>query len=98
MSSGGLLLLLGLLSLWAELTPVSSQNRPGFCYLRVDPGPCRAKIPRFYYNSTSKKCQRFFYGGCHGNANNFETREQCHSTCVASPTRRPTRIGTTVRT
>ncbi|KAG8131485.1 putative serine protease inhibitor 473 protein [Naja naja] len=28
MSSGGLLLLLGLLTLWAELTPISGQDRP----------------------------------------------------------------------
>ncbi|KAK9405048.1 hypothetical protein NXF25_009875 [Crotalus adamanteus] len=33
MSSGGLLLLLGLLSLWAELTPVSSQDRPHATFL-----------------------------------------------------------------
>ncbi|KAK9405053.1 hypothetical protein NXF25_009880 [Crotalus adamanteus] len=82
MSSGGLLLLLGFLTLWAELTPVSGRYRPRFCYLPAKPGPCEAYMPRFYYNSTSNKCQRFIYGGCGGNANNFETRDQCHYTCV----------------
>nr|UMW88282.1 Kunitz-type peptide [Vipera transcaucasiana] len=38
MSSGGLLLLLGLLTLWAELTPVSSRDRPMFFYLPAEPG------------------------------------------------------------
>ncbi|KAG8131484.1 putative Kunitz-BPTI-like toxin protein, partial [Naja naja] len=61
MSSGGLLLLLGLLTLWAELTPISGQDRPEFCYLPADPGPCRAKKTRFYYNSDSKQCEKFTY-------------------------------------
>uniref|UniRef100_A0A8C6Y2X0 Uncharacterized protein n=1 Tax=Naja naja TaxID=35670 RepID=A0A8C6Y2X0_NAJNA len=85
MSSGGLLLLLGLLTLWAELTPISGQDRPEFCYLPADPGPCRAKKTRFYYNSDSKQCEKFTYGGCHGNANNFETKDKCHYTCVEKP-------------
>ncbi|XP_015682427.1 kunitz-type serine protease inhibitor kunitoxin-Tel1-like [Protobothrops mucrosquamatus] len=90
MSSGGLLLLLGLLTLWAELTPVSGQDRPEHCDLPVEPGPCEAKMPRFYYNSALKHCQEFNYGGCRGNDNNFKTKDECHYTCVASPTRRPT--------
>ncbi|XP_070795493.1 kunitz-type serine protease inhibitor bitisilin-2-like [Pituophis catenifer annectens] len=96
MSSGGLLLLLGLLSLW-ELTPVSGQNRPEFCYLPPDPGPCLAIFPAYYYDSASNECKVFIYGGCWGNANRFGTKDQCQYTCVASITRRPTRIGTTVR-
>nr|Q2ES46.1 RecName: Full=Kunitz-type serine protease inhibitor 5; AltName: Full=Kunitz protease inhibitor 5; AltName: Full=Kunitz protease inhibitor V; Flags: Precursor [Daboia russelii]ABD24044.1 Kunitz protease inhibitor-V [Daboia russelii russelii] len=84
MSSGGLLLLLGLLTLWAELTPISGQDRPKFCHLPVDSGICRAHIPRFYYNPASNQCQGFIYGGCEGNANNFETRDQCRHTCGAS--------------
>nr|Q6T6S5.1 RecName: Full=Kunitz-type serine protease inhibitor bitisilin-2; AltName: Full=BG-15; AltName: Full=Kunitz protease inhibitor 2; Flags: Precursor [Bitis gabonica]AAR24535.1 Kunitz protease inhibitor 2 [Bitis gabonica] len=90
MSSGGLLLLLGLLTLWAELTPVSGKKRPDFCYLPADTGPCMANFPRFYYDSASKKCKKFTYGGCHGNANNFETREECRKKCFASAARRPT--------
>ncbi|XP_070600484.1 kunitz-type serine protease inhibitor 4-like isoform X2 [Erythrolamprus reginae] len=85
MSSGGLLLLLGLLTLWAELTPISGNGRPGLCYLPPVTGPCKAKMPRFYYNSTSNQCQGFIYGGCGGNANNFKTKKACHFTCVEKP-------------
>ncbi|XP_026579465.1 kunitz/BPTI-like toxin [Pseudonaja textilis] len=85
MSSGGLLLLLGLLTFWAELTPVSGQDRPKFCHLPAEPGPCRAKITRFYYNSDSKQCEKFIYGGCQGNANRFRTYDECHRTCVEKP-------------
>nr|UMK70494.1 Kunitz-type peptide 1 [Bitis atropos] len=83
MSSGSLLLLLGLLTLWA-LTPVSGQNRPDFCNLPAETGPCKARLPHFYYDSVSKECKTFIYGGCRGNANNFETWDECRKTCVAS--------------
>ncbi|XP_034260657.1 kunitz-type serine protease inhibitor 4-like isoform X2 [Pantherophis guttatus] len=82
MSSGGLLLLLGFLSLWAELTPVSGQDRPMFCYLPPETGICRANVPAFYYNPASKECQEFAYGGCGGNANRFETKDDCKYACA----------------
>jgi hypothetical protein len=46
-------------------------------------GPCMASLPRFYYNSATKKCESFIYGGCQGNGNNFETKAQCETTCKA---------------
>ncbi|XP_070600483.1 BPTI/Kunitz domain-containing protein-like isoform X1 [Erythrolamprus reginae] len=57
----------------------------GLCYLPPVTGPCKAKMPRFYYNSTSNQCQGFIYGGCGGNANNFKTKKACHFTCVEKP-------------
>lgn len=44
-------------------------------------GPCKAAIPRVFYNKNTKKCEDFLYGGCKGNNNNFETMEQCNSVC-----------------
>uniref|UniRef100_A0AAU6NSZ1 Kunitz/BPTI-like toxin transcript variant X5 n=1 Tax=Micrurus mipartitus TaxID=430902 RepID=A0AAU6NSZ1_MICMP len=85
MSSGGLLLLLGLLTLWAELTPVSGQDRPEYCYLPPDSGQCLAINDAYYYNPAANECQQFNYGGCHGNDNNFETKDECHYTCVEKP-------------
>lgn len=46
-------------------------------------GPCRAAFPRWFYNSTAKQCQRFIYGGCGGNKNNYETQDHCNSNCAA---------------
>uniref|UniRef100_A0A8C6S4R5 Tissue factor pathway inhibitor 2 n=1 Tax=Neogobius melanostomus TaxID=47308 RepID=A0A8C6S4R5_9GOBI len=48
-------------------------------------GPCRADLPRFYYNTLRQKCERFYYGGCQGNANNFHTYQECHKTCFRIP-------------
>uniref|UniRef100_A0A182C5R7 Kunitz-type inhibitors n=1 Tax=Phalotris mertensi TaxID=1260334 RepID=A0A182C5R7_9SAUR len=85
MSSGGLLLLLGLLTLWAELTPVSGKDQPEFCNLPPDTGTCRKALLRFYYNPASNKCEKFIYGGCEGNANRFKIERKCKRICVASP-------------
>uniref|UniRef100_H9GVY4 BPTI/Kunitz inhibitor domain-containing protein n=1 Tax=Anolis carolinensis TaxID=28377 RepID=H9GVY4_ANOCA len=53
-----------------------------FCHLLPNPGPCRAVVPRYFYNPKSNRCEKFIYGGCHGNKNNFETLKDCHYTCV----------------
>ncbi|KAL4435647.1 hypothetical protein ABPG77_002610 [Micractinium sp. CCAP 211/92] len=42
---------------------------------------CMAYIPRFFYNSTSGKCEQFIYGGCGGNKNNFESVNDCQLAC-----------------
>ena len=41
------------------------------CKLPKVVGPCRARFPRYFYNSATGDCEKFFYGGCRGNANNF---------------------------
>nr|UMW88283.1 Kunitz-type peptide [Vipera transcaucasiana] len=84
MLSAGSLLLLQLLTPWSALTPLSTRDRPKFCYLPADPGRCLAYMPSFYYDSASKKCKKFIYGGCRGNTNNFKTWDECRHTCVAS--------------
>ena len=33
------------------------------CGLRIDSGPCRMTKPMFAFNSDTKRCQKFFYGG-----------------------------------
>ena len=52
------------------------QQRNAICYLPQKPGPnegsCYAYFPRYFYNSRTGRCQFFVYGGCNGNANNFE--------------------------
>ncbi|XP_078487794.1 uncharacterized protein LOC100178206 [Ciona intestinalis] len=53
----------------------------GVCMLIPDGGPCLAAHVRFYFDRSSMTCQKFLYGGCHGNGNNFETLEECSSQC-----------------
>lgn len=51
------------------------------CDLPKRIGMCRASMKRFWYNKQTHQCERFIFGGCDGNSNNFETKEQCDSTC-----------------
>lgn len=53
------------------------------CTLPKVIGKCRAAIPRFYFDGESQECEQFYYGGCDGNANNFETKGDCDAKCSA---------------
>ncbi|XP_074423456.1 thrombin inhibitor hemalin-like [Larus michahellis] len=44
-------------------------------------GPCRAAFPRWFYTPANQTCQEFIYGGCRGNKNNFQSREECLRRC-----------------
>ncbi|BFZ20761.1 hypothetical protein BsWGS_23800 [Bradybaena similaris] len=69
-------LLLGLLCLHAD-----GQPRPPLCSLPADPGPCKAAIPKYFYNFRTGACEEFIYGGCPGNDNRFDTIEACKAAC-----------------
>ncbi|KFD55347.1 hypothetical protein M514_03687 [Trichuris suis] len=52
------------------------------CYLSMEPGPCTASIYRWFYNTYTKRCELFVYGGCEGNGNNFVSKEACEQKCI----------------
>ncbi|XP_043389963.1 amyloid-like protein 2 isoform X2 [Chelonia mydas] len=51
------------------------------CSQEAMTGPCRAVMPRWYFDLYKRKCIRFIYGGCGGNRNNFESEEYCMAVC-----------------
>jgi hypothetical protein len=59
----------------------SSYNQPEFCALPKVTGPCRARIPAYYYDEAKDQCLMFIYGGCSGNENRFSTFHDCQLTC-----------------
>ena len=50
------------------------------CLLIPETGPCRARIPVYYFDTEEKICKEFIYGGCKGVVP-FETIDECKSTC-----------------
>ncbi|XP_074091879.1 papilin [Macrotis lagotis] len=62
------------------------QGRPNHpypvrCLLPSAHGSCGDWTPRWYFIPTVGKCNRFWYGGCHGNRNNFLSEEECMRSC-----------------
>ncbi|XP_017075134.2 early lactation protein [Drosophila eugracilis] len=62
---------------------------PEDCHQPKETGRCFALFYRYAYNVDTQACEEFVYGGCAGNKNNFESKEQCEQACLgksASPT------------
>ncbi|CAL1266713.1 unnamed protein product, partial [Larinioides sclopetarius] len=51
------------------------------CQLEKEVGPCRASLTRYFYNYRTRQCEKFKYGGCRGNKNNFKTIDECQVIC-----------------
>ncbi|XP_014639866.1 PREDICTED: papilin [Ceratotherium simum simum] len=54
---------------------------PVQCLLPSAHGSCTDWAARWYFIASVGQCNRFWYGGCHGNANNFASEEECMSSC-----------------
>ncbi|XP_054710524.1 actinia tenebrosa protease inhibitors-like [Uloborus diversus] len=51
------------------------------CELPSESGKCLIYFIRYFFNKDTGSCEKFIYGGCQGNENNFETVEECEQTC-----------------
>lgn len=65
---------------YQSLRPVDSPTGNA-CFLPRDEGTCETWMVRFSYDNGTGKCKEFWYGGCHGNANNFISLEACQRAC-----------------
>ncbi|XP_067277978.1 collagen alpha-6(VI) chain [Pseudorasbora parva] len=62
------------------------QDDPGvfkdICQLEYDAGTCSNYALKWYFNVSSGDCVQFWYGGCEGNGNRFNTQEDCEGRCL----------------
>ncbi|GAB0098587.1 F-spondin [Sergentomyia squamirostris] len=54
---------------------------PEKCLLPPTPGSCKTITNRWFYDYRRGECAVFAYTGCEGNDNNFESREDCMTSC-----------------
>uniref|UniRef100_A0A3Q2E050 BPTI/Kunitz inhibitor domain-containing protein n=1 Tax=Cyprinodon variegatus TaxID=28743 RepID=A0A3Q2E050_CYPVA len=50
------------------------------CLLNQDPGSCQDYTVMWFFDNKQNECQRFWFGGCDGNANRFQTKGDCEKT------------------
>jgi hypothetical protein len=73
----------------APCPPVAECRTIDRCLLPPEAGECDAAIPRVYFNARSGRCERFIWGGCGGNENNFDNAEDCEAACGIVVQERP---------
>ncbi|XP_056142177.1 collagen alpha-6(VI) chain [Lampris incognitus] len=54
------------------------------CLLRQDPGGCQNYTMKWFFDTEQRECSRFWYGGCEGNNNRFETQDECEIVCLST--------------
>jgi len=52
------------------------------CNEPVMVGKCRSRLEKYYYDQNTGLCKTFYYSGCRGGANMFDSINQCVQTCV----------------
>jgi len=81
----------------ATARDATTPHTPALCELPPEPGNCLAAIPRYAFNPKTQACEQFTYGGCGGNANNFERPLDCLTVCVtgsdAGPQKAACKVG-----
>ncbi|XP_061573967.1 collagen, type XXVIII, alpha 1b [Cololabis saira] len=65
-----------------QLLPSDTQTSEESCNQILDPGPCRDYVVMWYYDAIANSCAQFWFGGCLGNKNRFDTEKTCRETCA----------------
>eukprot|EP00117_Sycon_ciliatum_P045843 scpid44544/ scgid1533/ Uncharacterized protein DDB_G0274171 len=65
----------------SQCCPVCLRYLANNCREPKSVGPCKALIPRWFYNTDSDQCERFDWGGCRPNNNNWREESACQRSC-----------------
>merc|ERR1719376_558844 len=61
------------------------EDRESCCHLPRVTGRCRASFPLWGFDNENATCVEFVYGGCGGNLNAFDSKEDCEKVCSTEP-------------
>lgn len=60
---------------------ISGGSSGSACNLPQQIGTGPYRIPRWYFNPARMRCELFYWSGCCGNGNNFNTFQSCQQVC-----------------
>ncbi|EFB26087.1 hypothetical protein PANDA_008525 [Ailuropoda melanoleuca] len=52
------------------------------CLEALKPGNCGEYVVRWYYDKQVNSCARFWFSGCNGSGNRFNSEQECQEICV----------------
>uniref|UniRef100_A0A8C6QHZ8 Collagen alpha-1(XXVIII) chain n=1 Tax=Nannospalax galili TaxID=1026970 RepID=A0A8C6QHZ8_NANGA len=52
------------------------------CLEALKPGNCAEYVVRWYYDKQVNSCARFWFSGCNGSANRFNSEKECQEICT----------------
>lgn len=73
-------LLLGIIMLNTVIVNLTAN----ICLAGKARGECGQYLAKWYFNAETGVCKRFYYGGCGGNMNRFDTEQECIARCSES--------------
>ncbi|XP_037593223.1 collagen alpha-1(XXVIII) chain isoform X5 [Cebus imitator] len=62
-------------------SPVVGAEDPR-CLEALKPGNCGEYVVRWYYDKQVNSCARFWFSGCNGSGNRFNSEKECQETCI----------------
>nr|XP_014340918.1 PREDICTED: kunitz-type protease inhibitor 1 [Latimeria chalumnae] len=63
------------------ITVLAQDDSELYCNAPKKVGHCRGSFERWYYVPATLKCEKFIYGGCKGNKNNYLEEWECMQAC-----------------
>uniref|UniRef100_G1TZK2 Collagen type XXVIII alpha 1 chain n=1 Tax=Oryctolagus cuniculus TaxID=9986 RepID=G1TZK2_RABIT len=64
------------------LQPGSLVHKDPRCGEALQPGTCRDYVVRWYYDKQVNSCARFWFSGCNGSGNKFNSEKECQEICI----------------
>uniref|UniRef100_A0A8D0MSL1 Collagen alpha-1(XXVIII) chain n=1 Tax=Sus scrofa TaxID=9823 RepID=A0A8D0MSL1_PIG len=52
------------------------------CLEPLEPGNCGEYVVRWYYDKQVNSCARFWFSGCNGSGNRFNSEKECRKICI----------------